>query len=358
MRHLKLTCIALILLLLDGLAFGQDEDFGPAVVVVEQAQMAKLAPQVDVPGTVVSRNDARLASEVSARLVWIADVGTKVSYGEPVARFDNITFKLQEAQARSEVAREQARVVFLKSELKRLEELAKQNNAAKSRLDQTVSDLAVAQSDVAVAEARLGLAQVALAVTEIKAPFDGIVTEKLSNVGERLNIADEVVRLVDPTDIEIVARAPLNTVNFVQVDDHLPAHNDFREGVGTVSTIVPFGNPQSHMFEVRLQVDPEVWTVGESVRLAMPTARAKEVLAVPRDALVLRREGVSVVRVSSDNTAEQVPVVTGLGDGRLIQVIGNLKTGDRVVVRGAERLSPGDKVSVSSNSDPQSAQTN
>jgi multidrug efflux pump subunit AcrA (membrane-fusion protein) len=99
------------------------------------------------------------------------------------------------------------------------------------------------------------------------------------------------------------------------------------------------------MFEIRLDVDPDVWTVGESVRLSMPTADVKHVLAVPRDALVLRREGASVFKVKEDNTVEQVSVITGLGDGSHIEVIGELAEGDQVVTRGAERLSPGMEVS-------------
>ncbi len=178
-------------------------------------------------------------------------------------------------------------------------------------------------------------------VTKIRAPFDGIVTEKLRNIGERLNVADEVIHLVDPDSIEVVARAPLNTVNFIKDGDILEVYNDYRKGEGSVRTTVPIGNPQSHMFEVRLNVDPTLWTVGESVRLSMPTALAREVMTVPRDALVLRREGASVFRIKEDMTAEQVNVIIGLGAGSLIEIIGDVQPSDRVVIRGAERLSTG-----------------
>jgi RND family efflux transporter MFP subunit len=313
----------------------------PAPVVVEHALIKHLAPSVDVPGTVVSLNDARLASELEAKLNWVADVGTKVSEGDTVARLEVITFRLREMEAESRVVKEKARVTFLKSEKARLQKLAENNLSAKSQLDQVVSELAVAESDVWIAEAQLGQARVAMHVTQIRAPFDGIVTEKLRNIGERLNVADEVVRLVDPASIEVVARAPLNTVDFVRTGDELVLHNDFRDGTGSVRAIVPFGNPQSHMFEVRLNVDPGIWTIGESVRLAMPTAAAKEVLAVPRDALILRREGVFVYRIDDELKAEQVSVATGLGAGNLIEVIGEINAGDRVVTRGAERLESG-----------------
>ncbi len=328
-------------------AFAQGFERPPAAVVVDRARVTHLAPSVDVPGTVISRFDSRLASELEAKLNWIADVGTEVSEGDTVARLENITFRLYEMEAEALIVKEKARVTFLRSERARLEQLAENNLSARSQLDRIISDLAGAESDEKIAEAQLGHAKVAMYVTEIRAPFDGIVTEKLRNVGERLKVADEVIRLVDPKSIEVVARAPLNTVNFIKVDDVLGMHNDYREGEGSVRTIVPFGNPQSHMFEVRLNVDPEIWTIGESVRLSMPTAVAREVLTVPRDALVLRREGAFVYRIDDELKAEQVSVITGLGAGKLIEVIGDINDGDRIVTRGAERLSTGMIVQIS-----------
>lgn len=349
MRITRLFCLLLICVSVDMTAYAQQ--MPPTIVVVEQAGMKMLAPTIDVPGTVVSRFDARLASELAAKLKWIADVGTIVKEGDTVASLEDITFRLLEMEARSRVDREQARVTFLRSEKSRLERLEEDNLSAKSQLDQTTSDLAVAESEKAIAEAQLGQAKVAMHITEIRAPFDGIVTEKLRNIGERLNVADEVIRLVDPNSIEVVARAPLNTVNFIKNDDVLEIYNDYRKGEGSVKTTVPFGNPQSHMFEVRLDVDPSQWTVGESVRLSMPTAAEREVMAVPRDALVLRREGASVFRIKDDMTAEQVSVITGLGAGSLIEVIGDVNPNDRIVIRGAERLSTGMTVDIRERND-------
>jgi len=328
------------------------QDFGPAPVVVATVELRELAPSVDVPGTVVSRHDSRLASELSAKLEWIAEVGTVVKKDETVARLESFTFELLEMEAQGRVEREQARVKFLISERDRLNRLAANNLSAKSQLDQTESDLAVAQSEEKIARVQLGLAQISMHVTQIRAPFDGIVTERLRNIGERLNVADEVIRVVDPNSLEVIARAPLNTVNYIKGDAVLEIHNDYRQDQAAVRTIVPFGNPQSHMFEVRLDVDAELWTVGESVRLSMPTADVKQVLAVPRDALILRREGASVFTVSGDMTVEQVKVITGLGDGNYIEVIGDLAAGDRVVTRGAERLNSGMEVSYNNGSTP------
>jgi RND family efflux transporter MFP subunit len=345
MRRLQKILTALGICLLGTNAVAQFE-MPPPAVVVREARLTELAPSVNVPGTVYSRFDARLASELPAKISWIAEVGTRVKEGDTVARLEDITYRLLEMEAQSRVTKEEARVTFLRSEKIRLEKLAENNLSAKSQLDLITSDLAVAESDVAIAEAQLGQAKVAMYITEIRAPFNGIVTERMRNIGERLSVADEVIRLVDPDSIEVVARSPLNTVNFVKEGDVLKLHNDYRDGEGRVRTIVPFGNPQSHMFEVRLDVDPELWTVGESVRLAMPSANTKKVLAVPRDALVLRREGTFLFRINSDGTAEQVNVMTGLGAGTEIEVIGDLRPGDRVVIRGAETLQDGMTVNI------------
>jgi RND family efflux transporter MFP subunit len=309
--------------------------------------MERLAPSVEVPGTVISRHDSRLAAELSAKLVWIAEVGTEVKEGDTVARLEDVTFEVQQKEAEARVKSEQARVTFLTSELKRLRQLSEQNLSAASRLDQTVSDLAVAEGDYQIARAQLAYAQIAMHITQIRAPFDGVVTERLRSIGERLNIADEVIRLVDPGELEVVARAPLSSANFISKGDIIAIGNEFRSGRAPIRAMVPFGDPQSHMFEVRLDADAELWTVGESVRLSMPTAEAKEVLAVPRDALVLRREGISVFKVNADSTVAQVIVTVGLGSGSLIEVFGPLAAGDEIVVRGAEGLSDGLEVEIS-----------
>ena len=356
MKKYSQIVFASIMLLVAGVATAQ-RDMPPASVVVTKATRTMLAPSVDVPGTVISRYDSRLASELSAKIVWIAEVGTRVKKGEAVARLEDVTFRLLEMEAASEVQREQARVKFLTSEVRRLERLALDNNAAKSLLEKTASDLAVAESDEAIAEARLGMAKIAMFITEIRAPFDGVVTERLRSIGERLQVADEIIRLVDPDSIEVVARAPLNTINYIAEQDELDLHNDYREGRAIVRTIVPFGDPQSHMFEIRLNVDASLWVVGESVRVPMPTSAAREVLAVPRDALVLRREGASVFRVNADMTAEKISVITGLGAGSLIEVIGELDAGDTIVIRGAERLNAGSPVQITSTVSRSDAET-
>jgi len=317
----------------------------PSVRIVE-AKMTVLAPSLELPGTVVSRNDARLAAEVPGRLTWVADIGALVGVGETVARIEDSYLTLQRSEFEGIVARENSKRGFLEREVRRLRTLADENIAAKNQLDQTESDLAGAIGEMQVARARLGQIEVQLARTRIVAPYPGIVTERILSPGEHVTAGDDVVRLVQPDDIEVVARAPLASLNYVAQGTELDVIGDRHRGTGPVRTLVPFRDGRSHLFEIRVPLPGTPWRVGESVRLVVPSADPIEVLAVPRDALVLRREGTSVFRILADDTAERVTVTTGLGSGGLIQITGGIDAGDRVVIRGAERLRAGQKVSI------------
>jgi RND family efflux transporter MFP subunit len=318
----------------------------PPPVKVATAQMAVLAPNLSVPGTVVSRNDAQLAAEVSGKINWIAEIGSRIEKGKPVATIEDAIYRLQESEYSGVLERERNRVAFLDREVNRLRQLAAENITAKNKLDETETDLAEARNEVIVAESRLRQTQIQRSRARIEAPFSGIVTERIVNLGEHIQVGESVVRLVDPDDLEVVARAPLSSIRYINEGDSLPVHSQQFSGDAEIRTIVPFRDGRSHLFELRLRLATDEWRVGESVRLDVPSAEPIEVLAVPRDALVLRREGSSVFRIGEDNMAERLTVTTGLGAGQMIQITSGLSVGDRVVVRGAERLRPGQQVTV------------
>ena len=341
------TVLYTVLALTPGWAAAQPMmEFPPAPVVVDEVRRTEISPTVSIPGTVVSRADSRLATEVEGRVIWFADVGTVVAQGDPIVRLESTTLEIQRDEYRGQVERERGRLTFLEPEVDRLEILAAQSNAAESLLDQTRSNLEVARGDLAVAEARLRQVEDQIAKMTIVAPFDGVVSERSINPGEFINRLQEVLRLVSPRSIEVTARAPLNAVAFLDAGSQLALYNDYRRGTGTVRSIVTFGDPQSHMFELRIDVPAEQWIVGESVRVDVPTEAPKQALVVPRDALVLRREGTFVFRVGPEQRAQRVPVMPGVGDGDLIEVDGALAAGDVIVIRGAERLMEGQPVQV------------
>jgi len=115
---------------------------------------------------------------------------------------------------------------------------------------------------------------------------------------------------------------------------------------GRVRTLVPVGDTRSRLYELRVSLPEGAWKVGESVRVAVPATVRHEVLSVPRDALVLRRDAVSVFVIDDDAVAHRIAVIPGIASGPWIEVEGELKAGDLVVTRGGERLRDGQKVVV------------
>lgn len=341
----KLQILLWLLLVLPMMATGQ----GPgraANVVVATASLQSLAPVAVVPGTVISRNDARLAAEVTGRLLDVVDVGTVVSKGDVVAWIEDTVIALRRDELVAEVERARARLRFLEKEEQRYVKLADSNLAAATKLEETRSDRDVSRGDLQVAKVRLKLAEDQLDRTRLRAPFDGIVVARLTMPGERVEVGRNVVRMVDQQHLEVIARPPLEYYSFVQPGQQLRIRTGPVEVSGLVRAVVAVGTENTHQFELRLDIESNRFPVGQTVRVSVPTAGIRQALVVPRDALVLRPEGISVFVVDSEQKARQVSVTTGIDAGEQIEVIGDLADGDTVIIRGNERLRPGQAVTI------------
>jgi hypothetical protein len=99
-------------------------------------------------------------------------------------------------------------------------------------------------------------------------------------------------------------------------------------------------------FEVRVTIPGPEWLVGTPVEVSLPSNAARTALTVPRDALVIRQNRSYVLRVTRAGTVEEIDVTAGVGMADSVEVRGALSPGDRLVVRGGERLVPGEAVTV------------
>jgi len=345
-RPARIAGVAALLALVASAPASAQPEAPPAPVVVERAEMRSLAPVIWYPGTIMSRHDARLAAEVEGRVIEVAEVGTRVQPGDVVARLDDTLFRQELSEAQAAVAREQARLAYLEHEVERLSRLATENNVAQSQLDQAVSNRGVTRSELAAMRTRVERARERLARTVVRAPFPGVVSERFVQVGEWAESGAAVVRLVDTGALEVQTRVPAKILAHIQVGSALRMQASPERASAEVRAIVPVGDDRSRLYELRLELAESPWPAGQSIRVAVPTAAPREVVAVHRDALVLRREGTSVFRIRDDDTAERVEVTPGIAAGDYIEVQGGIRPGDRVVVRGGERLRSGQKVQI------------
>ena len=319
---------------------------GPATVRVDAAARMPMATTILVPGTVVSRNDAAVAAEADGRLIEVADIGAHAGAGDIIARIENVQLRLRKAEQEAVVKREEARLQYLTREQARLAALAERNVAAKNQLDQIESERDVARGDLEVARSRLDQINDQVYRLEMRAPFEGVVVERLTQPGERVTIGTPVVRMVDPDHLEVISRAPLEYYRFLHIGDTVGMTAAGEPVEGVVRTLVAVGDENTHLFEVRIDLVGQPMPVGQTVRVTLPASEEKEVLSVPRDALVLRPDGISVFVIDEEEKARRVAVSTGLASGDRIEVKGPINPGDRVVVRGNERLRDGQQVAI------------
>ena len=341
-RPARYLLASLLALGVAGPAAGQDDafTFPPARVEVATADLREMAPSVDVSGTVVSLNDSRIASEIEGILTWLADVG------DLIARIDPRLIRIEVKRAEANVARLQSDFEYRQRQLERTEELAAKNSASKTLLDEARAQRDQAQHSLADAKAALERARADLARTEIRAPFGGHVTARLASVGEFVNVGEDIIRLVDTHRIEISLPASINLTRYIKPGMSVPVRSGDIEREHTVRTVVPVGDAVSRMVEVRLSVGDGEWLVGTPVQISIPSDASISTVAVPRDALVERGREMYVYKVNADNTAEQVTVQTSAIVGLWVGVASGISAGDQVIVRGAERLSPGQAVEI------------
>jgi len=337
--------VAVACLVIANAASAQAPSSPPAVVEVAKARVARIAPRRWVPGGVVSRDDARLATSASGRLEYVAEVGTRVRAGERVAKLEDEAVRLNVEDTRAEVARIEALRATSERQLKRLEQLAN-NSISQTQLDEVRSQLAVQTAQLQQAKVRQRSAEHALEQTELRAPFPGVVTERLAHRGEYVATGAAIAHLVDTVHLEGRTQAPLSLMNMVRDDMELPVKVAGKQLQARVRTIVPVGEERSRQFELRLTLANGALAVGTPIEIGLPENDGADALVVPRDAIAVRPDGDYLMRVLANGTAERVSVKAEATDGDLVTVRGTLVAGDMVVVRGVERLQPGQKVTV------------
>lgn len=105
----------------------------PTIVVVEKAIISNVAPTAWYSASVISRDDANLAAEITGRLTWVAEVGDRVTKGDSVAKLDDVFIKQQVIEEQATIQSEKAKYDFYTKEVSRFKELLTNNNVARDR---------------------------------------------------------------------------------------------------------------------------------------------------------------------------------------------------------------------------------
>jgi RND family efflux transporter MFP subunit len=316
----------------------------PANVRVAEALATELAPQADAPGSVVSVNDSLIAAATAGPILWVADVGSEVKEGDVIARIDPADAAQQRDEARADIRRLSSRASYLARLVERHEGLGEEGGESEAAIDQMRADRDEAQQNLERARVALRRAETALERTDVKAPFNGRIAAREIEIGEFANPGAPIARLVNIDELEVTARAPDTLLAAVHAGDDVKVSNGIETMTASVRAVVPVGDTVSRTLELRLVLPKADWHIGSAVQVSLPRNAPKKVVAVHRDAVILRADRVSVFVIGEDDTAKQIDVELGAAEGDLIEVVGEVKAGDPVVIRGGERLRDGQKV--------------
>jgi RND family efflux transporter MFP subunit len=361
--------IALILLL--GLAAAPalaQEDI--AQVGVDAVIVEPLAQTAPVIGRLVTTQAGTVAARINGAVDSVrVEVGDRVAKGDVLvvlvknrmlALLDEIAADVEATYAAVEIATADAALAG--QELDRLEALRAKESAAFSQARYDDARQAVAAANGALTEAEAGriraqaslrVAEIDLYNMEVRAPYDGVVTEKRTAAGEYVNVGNAVVALVNVNRLEIEADVPTERVGGLapglSVEFEVAGAGGYR---AEVRAIVPEEDALTRTRPVRFVpdfgVDAGHFAANQSVTLILPVRQSDTVVTVHKDAVIHGEDGRYVYFVAKDSLgrpqAEPRPVVLGTTLGGRFEVISGLGDGDLVVIRGNERLYPFQKI--------------
>ncbi len=361
--------VMLFAAMMSDVAAAQGRAAGVIVEPVTETEVVETAP-------IIGQFVASVEASIAARSGGIVDrvlvqPGDRISAGDTIAEIDAELSRIARLQAeaalkRAEagVAQANARLSLAKQSLERAERL--RGSTAFSRgsfedqlLDVTVAEsaLASAQADLAGADANVRRADYDLRHAVILAPFDGVVLDRMAQPGAYIPVGAPVAVLLDIGALEIEVEAPAALVPGLTPGVETIAKVDVGgaaiEIAAIVRAVIPREAVSTRTRPVRFSVSAEDKArvdaaPGRSVTVQTPTAAPRVAVTAPKDSLVQARGGwiVYVVQAGEGDThtAEPRPVTIGAAFGGLIEILSGVGPGDLVVVRGNERLRPGQAI--------------
>lgn len=340
------------------------------VIPVQAVVQKPLQVTMDLPAELTPYEDVAIYPKQSGFLQWIGvDRGSQVKKGELIARLVAPELDAQKAQAQSQYQSAQASLMAAEAKLDSdkgtnghlLSAAATPGVVAGNDLLVSAQDVKADEANVNAAQHNVDAAQQALnsyaqilQYLEVRAPFDGIVTERNVHpgalVGPSINSSQAVpmlrVQVLDHLRLVIpVPQAEVGDVpNGTTISFNVPAFPS-QSFSGVVARNSHAIDQATRTMPVELDVkNPDgKLTPGTYAQVHWPVHRSTPSFFVPRTAIATNQERAFVIRVSQDKI-EWVDVKTGVYQQNEVEVFGDFHVGDQVAVRGTDELKPGSSI--------------
>ncbi len=339
-KFLFVTGIVVINILLTGCgkapaAGGPPSEFEvPAVVALVEPSV--LEERVRLVGSLRSPAAVDIVTELNGMLEELLFTeGEHVTEGQVLGRIrdDVVRARLREAEARFDLA---------SANYVRGQDLLESDTISKSDFDRLISEYGIG-------EATRASAQAALRDTVIRAPFDGVVAERLANQGQYLSIGQPLTTLIQQDPLEAEFRVPERFLKEVRPGQSIELKTAAL-GTDTFSGHVVFVSPRvderSRTVLVKAKVpNPDgILKPGMFVNLDVVVQVRESALLIPEAAVHYRGGQPQVLALDEDDRAVIRHVKVGTRERERIEIVEGLMDGDRVVVEGHQKMGPGTKV--------------
>jgi len=280
----------------------------------------------------------RLAGKILERKV---ELGQRIRKGDLLFRLDPEDVELQLRVAEAEQISAQSLLTQAKAEERRQSQLRSSGSASQSEYDLATATLAVASARLDSSARRLKLAENQRTYCDLVADADGLVLAIQAEAGQVVNIGQPVLQVMQQTELEASVNLPEGvaadllkanaTVRFWSRKD-LELRTELRE-------LSPVADPSSRTYDARFRiVDPaENLTIGMTATVVLRESDS-DGITIPLAAISSRNETPVVWRVLSDNRVEAVPVELLQYKSETAVIRGALKSGDRIVSAGVQRI--------------------
>jgi RND family efflux transporter MFP subunit len=339
----------------------------PAKVVVAQPLQKPVTLYFELTGNTQAINSVDLVARVQGYLESIDyKDGSFVPKGTQLFGIERDTYQQQLDQANATLAANEATLEYNKAEFNRQAALARQDFASQAIMQQWKANQDSAAAQVLSAKASIELAKINLGYTNVQAPFDGVVTDHLVDVGALVGAgsATKLATIVQMDPMYVYFTLSEGQVLTIK-ENNAKAGLPFRTtDLGAIPVEIGLqgeeGYPhKGHMDYASPQVDQSTGTLtvralfdnkdgallpGLFVRVRTPIGHLDNALLTRNDAIGTSQEGPYVLVVGPDNVVQRKVVTTGDREGQLRVVESGLNPDEWVVTEGSQRAFPGAKV--------------
>jgi RND family efflux transporter MFP subunit len=316
-----------------------------------QVQYREVDQTYAAEGVVEAVKQSTVAAQIPGRVVAVNfDVGDRVKKGQVIVRIDPTEVNQAYAASQAQIAQAEATLRNAKAQFERTQMLVKQKFMSPAALDKAQADFHAAEAQLAAAKAGGGQAAATRAYATVTAPYSGVVSARLVELGEMAVPGKPLMTGFDPSDLRVTASVPQSELDAVRkrtgASVEFPALNKRVQAVRV--SILPAADAQTHTTQVRLDLPPGVEGLypGMFARAYFAVGKVKKLL-IPAAAVAKRSEvtGAYVVGENGEIRFRQLRVGEAAG-GDEVEVLAGLAAGEKVAldpVAALEALKRGGK---------------